>query len=81
MSIEPHPPHVPRVTGDGYAALEDRLTAIGVQIADRDAFAPALRETLDSYEALANGIGEWLLTPMPALAPATVMEDDWQVGA
>lgn len=42
---------------------------------------PALRETLDSYEAYANGIGEWLLTPMPPLIAAARSQDDWRVGA
>jgi len=52
-----------------------------VQVADRDAFASTLRAHLDSYESLANGVGEWLLTPIPPLLPADGAMDDWQTGA
>ena len=39
-----------------------------------------LRVRLDSYESLANGVGEWLLTPIPPLLPADGAMDDWQTG-
>ena len=82
MQIEPHAPHEPRVEHGGFEVISGQLTELGIQIGDREAFAPALREILDSYEALANGVGEWLLTPMPSLLPTVEMhEDDWQAGA
>jgi hypothetical protein len=81
MNIEPHAPHDPRLRDGDFDAVEAKLASFGVQIEDHDAFAQALRETLDSYEAYANGIGEWLLTPMPPLIAAATSQDDWRVGA
>ncbi len=81
MRIEPHPPHESRIGPGGVDAVENQLTGFGVRISDHATFGPTLRETLDSYEALANGIGEWLLTPMPPLAGATASQDDWRIGA
>lgn len=81
MRIEPHPPHESRLGAGSFDDIEARLTEFGVRIANHETFAPALRETLDSYEALANGIAEWLLTPMPPLVTAEAVQDDWKVGA
>ncbi len=81
MGIEPHPPHDARIDETGIAAIEEQLLAIGVTIEDRTTFASTLRATVESYEALANGIGEWLLTPIPPLVGAPAALDDWEAGA
>ena len=81
MGIEPHPPHDARIDDAGISAIEEELVALGITMRDRASFAATLRTTLDSYEALANGIGEWLLTPIPPLVAAPAAIDDWEAGA
>ena len=81
MQIEPHPPHHARIEDDGFDALRAGLVAAGIEVVDASAFASTLRAHLDSYESLANGVGEWLLTPMPPLIPNDGAQDDWQTGS
>ena len=81
MGIEPHPPHETRIDATGIAAIEEQMLVLGITIEDRATFATRLRATVDSYESLANGIGEWLLTPIPPLVGAPAALDDWEAGA